>query len=55
MTRTSPVELGIVEQRTKAVYEVLDGVAVLEVAKRYRPPDRAQAQDEGEDPQASGP
>jgi len=29
------VELGVVEQRTKAVYEVLDGVDVVEVAKRY--------------------
>jgi hypothetical protein len=29
------VELGVVEQRTKAVYEVLDGLDVVEVAKRY--------------------
>lgn len=29
------VELEVVEQRTKAVYEVLDGVDVVEVAKRY--------------------
>ena len=29
------VELGVVEQRTKAVYEVLDGADVVEVAKRY--------------------
>ena len=29
------VELGVVEQRTKAVYEVLDGADVTDVAKRY--------------------
>ncbi len=29
------VELGVVEQRTKAVYEVLDGASVTEVARRY--------------------
>jgi transposase-like protein len=29
------VELGVVEQRTKAVYEVLDGASVTEVALRY--------------------
>jgi transposase InsO family protein len=29
------VELGVVEQRTKAVYEVLDGAEVTEVARRY--------------------
>ena len=29
------VELDVVDQRTKAVYEVLDGVDVVEVAKRY--------------------
>ena len=29
------VELGVVEQRTKAVYEVLDGASVTDVARRY--------------------
>ena len=29
------VELGVVEQRTKAVFEVLDGASVTEVARRY--------------------
>jgi transposase InsO family protein len=29
------VELGVMEQRTKAVYEVLDGADVVEVARRY--------------------
>ena len=29
------VELGVVEQRTKAVYEVLDGATVTDVARRY--------------------
>ncbi len=29
------VELGLVEQRLKAVYEVLDGALVIDVAKRY--------------------
>ena len=28
-------ELGALEQRTKAVYEVLDGASVTEVARRY--------------------
>ena len=29
------VELGVVEQRSKAVYEVLDGASVTDVARRY--------------------
>ena len=29
------VELGVVEQRAKAVYEVLDGASVTDVARRY--------------------
>ena len=29
------VELAVVEQRTKAIYEVLDGASVTEVASRY--------------------
>ena len=29
------VELGVVEQRTRAVYEVVDGADVVEVARRY--------------------
>jgi transposase InsO family protein len=29
------VELGVVEQRTKAVFEVLDGASVTDVARRY--------------------